>query len=59
MVIVHRLVIRKGFVSTYHVWSRCVREAWLLGKDFDLGQALTNKKAWVKNQLVHLYESFN
>jgi len=58
MVIARRHLIREGFVSTYHVWSRCVRKAWLLGKDFDSGRDLTHRKAWVKNQLIHLSESF-
>jgi len=47
MVIARRHLIREGFVSIFHVWSRCVRKAWLLGVDFDSGRDLTHRKAWV------------
>jgi len=58
MVIARRHLIREGFVSTYHVWSRCVRKVWLQRKDFDSGRDLTHRKAWVKDRLIHLPESF-
>lgn len=51
-------IVLEGEVSTYHCVSRCVRRAFLCGKDSYSGQSFEHRKAWVKNRLSKLARVF-
>lgn len=53
-----REIVRKGQPGIYHVWSRCVRQAYLMGKDPHTGKPLDHRRQWVKDRLRLLVASF-
>ena len=46
-----RLVIREDEVGVYHVWSRTVRQMWLLGEEVGSGRNYAYRKEWVEDRL--------
>ena len=42
----------------YHVVSRCVRRAWLLGLDQVTGRNCDHRKDWIEERIVQLAEAF-
>ncbi len=53
-----RNVIDDSKVGVYHVWVRCVRQAYLCGTDPDTGQDFEHRKAWLFERLEHLARIF-
>lgn len=52
-------VIREDVVGVYHVWSRCVRRAWLCGVDPLTGVDLSHRKQWIYQRLEELGHVFS
>ena len=51
-------VIREDEVGVYHVWSRCVRQAWLCGLDPLTGRNFDYRKQWIQDRLEELARIF-
>jgi len=51
-------IVRQGAPGTYHVWSRCVRRAFLLGTDPVTGRDHNHRRDWVIERLKLLVASF-
>lgn len=51
-------VIREDEVGVYHVWSRCVRRAWLCGLDPVSGNNYEYRKEWIYQRLGELVQIF-
>lgn len=58
MAIARRLLVdqeRPGFV---HVHTRCVRGAFLCGRDSSTGRDLEHRREWIRRRMLHLAELF-
>ena len=53
-----RNVVDDDQVGVYHVWSRCVRRAWLCGEDPLTGKDWRHRKAWFFERLQELTAIF-
>ena len=53
-----KLVIREDIVGVYHAWVRCVRRAWLCGRDPLTGKNHEHRKTWLENRLAELAQIF-
>jgi hypothetical protein len=51
-------IVRQGEPGIYHVWSRCVRRAFLLGTDPLTGKDYNHRREWVIQRLKLLVASF-
>ena len=51
-------IVRDGEEGVYHCVNRCVRRAFLCGKDPYLGKNFDHRKVWVKERLKFLAEYF-
>ena len=51
-------VIREDVVGVYHVWTRCVRRAWLCGFDPLTKKDYSYRKAWIYERLAALSQIF-
>ena len=43
----------------YHLISRCVRRAFLCGKDPDSGQNYDNRRQWIEDRILELANYFD
>lgn len=53
-----REIVRQGEVGVYHCWARCVRRAFLCGKDPLTGRDFQHRRAWLRDleeQLAGLF----
>jgi len=53
-----REIVRDGEPGIYHIWSRCVRRAYLLGKDPLTGKNHSHRRQWVIERLELLVANF-
>ena len=53
-----KFVIQKDQVGLYHVWSRCVRQCYLCGKDKATGKDYSHRKQWIHDRLAELVQIF-
>ncbi|HVJ81802.1 MAG TPA: hypothetical protein VNC50_12115, partial [Planctomycetia bacterium] len=53
----HQIVAR-GEIGAYHCIARCVRRAFLCGKDPVTGRDFEHRKSWARDRLQRLAESF-
>ena len=51
-------IVRPGVPGLFHCWSRCVRRAFLLGKDPLTGKDYSHRRAWVLERLELLVANF-
>ena len=51
-------VVRLGAVAVYHCWNRCVRRAFLCGKDPSTGKDYEYRRGWVRQMQVTLAALF-
>ena len=51
-------IVRLGEVAVYHCWSRCVRRAFLCGKDPVSGKDYEYRRDWIKQFEQHLARLF-
>jgi hypothetical protein len=58
MTVARKETVPDGVERVYHCVSRCVRRAFLCGKDRFSGKNFDHRKAWVKNRLQFLAEIF-
>ena len=42
----------------YHLVSRCVRRAWLCGRDAKSGKDYSHRKKWLIERMLHLAQCF-
>ena len=42
----------------YHLFNRCVRQAWLCGEDPDTGENFDHRRGWIERRLLLLTEVF-
>lgn len=53
-----REIIRPGAAGIFHCWQRCVRRAYLLGKDPLSGKDHTHRREWFIHRLQLLVRCF-
>jgi hypothetical protein len=53
-----REIVREGEPGIFHCWSRCVRRAYLLGKDPLTGKNHDHRRQWVIDRLQLLVANF-
>lgn len=58
MTIPRRILINEHEIHTYHCYTRCVRRAYLCGKDKYSGKNYEHRKFWVENRLRYLSTIF-
>src|SRR6186713_3368417 len=51
-------IVAKGEIGAYHCIARCVRRAFLCGKDPVSGKNFEHRKAWARDRLQRLAEAF-
>ena len=51
-------IVREGVPGIFHCWSRCVRRAYLLGKDPLTGKNHSHRRQWVIERLELLVANF-
>lgn len=44
--------------GVYHICSRCVRRAWLMGRDHRTGQDLSHRREWLQRRIIRLSKIF-
>ena len=58
MTIARRYIVDVQASGTYHVVSRCVRRAWLCGRDPLTGSDFSHRKRWIEERIVAPAEQF-
>ncbi len=51
-------IVAEGEVGVYHCVNRCVRRAWLCGKDPVTGRSFEHRKQWIRDRLEELAAVF-
>jgi hypothetical protein len=51
MTIARREIVDDGAMGVYHCMARCVRRAFLCGRDAYTGRDFEHRKSWVQNRL--------
>ena len=51
-------IVAEGEVGIYHCVNRCVRRAWLCGKDPVTGRSFEHRKQWIRDRLEELAAVF-
>ena len=51
-------IYRDGDFGTYHCMSRCVRQAFLCGKDRKTKKSYEHRREWIRSRLAFLTEGF-
>jgi hypothetical protein len=59
MTIARMHIVDAHVAGTYHVVSRCVRQAWLCGRDPSTGGDFSHRKRWIEARIVALAEQFS
>ena len=59
MTLARKHLIAPEDTSYYHVMSRCVRRAFLCGKDKYSGQSFEHRRQWVVDRIKFLSSVFN
>ena len=54
-----REIVREGAPGIFHCWTRCVRRAFLLGKDPLTGNDYNHRRTWVEDRLQLLVANFS
>ena len=54
MTIARKRLVREGKSGVYHCMVRCVRQAYLCGRDHHSGQNYDHRKEWVRSRLEKL-----
>ena len=58
MTIARREIVAPGAPGVYRCMSRCVRRAFLCGRDKYSGQSYEHRRTWVRDRLRHLARYF-
>jgi REP element-mobilizing transposase RayT len=58
MTIARMHIVDAQVAGTYHVVSRCVRRAWLCGRDPLTGSDFSHRKRWIEERIVALAAQF-
>lgn len=58
MPIARKEIVNEGSIGIYHCISRCVRQAFLCGKDAYSGKSYEHRKEFIKNRLKQMAEGF-
>lgn len=58
MTLARRDQVKLCATSYYHCVTRCVRRAFLCGKDRESGRSFDHRKCWIANRLKHLASIF-
>ncbi len=58
MTLPRRLQVSLDHTPYYHCTTRCVRRAFLCGKDRYTGQSFEHRKVWLENRFLGLAEIF-
>ncbi len=53
-----KVVVNEDKVEMFHCWSRCVRRAYLCGKDPVTGDSYEHRREWITNRLSDLADNF-
>ena len=59
MTIARMHIVGAHVAGTYHVVSRCVRQAWLCGRDPLTGSDYSHRKRWIEERIIALAEQFS
>ncbi|HVJ62691.1 MAG TPA: hypothetical protein VM555_08255 [Tahibacter sp.] len=58
MTIARMHIVDAHVAGTYHVVTRCVRQAWLCGRDPSTGSDFSHRKRWIEARIFALAEHF-
>ena len=59
MTIPRKEIIDESRPGVYHVVARCVRRAWLCGKDSYSGEDYDHRRVWIKDRKGHASTSLD
>ena len=51
-------IVLEGEIGYYHVWTRCVRQSYLCGRDARTGKNFEHRRDWIRDYLPRLCELF-
>ncbi|MDQ7050935.1 MAG: hypothetical protein Q9M92_15940 [Enterobacterales bacterium] len=52
-------IVDSNTAGYYHLMTRCVRRAYLCGKDAKTGQSFEHRREWIENRILQLAEIFS